>query len=242
MKDALDRGPPKGSRLVRIGIWTSAIGVVLVLLAGLVARAGLLSNISGMGAYAAGSLLLVIALVTAGLGLIRARGAAPVAAWLALAVALVVTGINADTMRGMGSRFHDISTDPANPPAFVAVGPLRTPDDNSIEYTGPAKAPEGVVPLLVPASTATVFAAALATVKDSGWTVVEAKEGEGRIEATAESGWVPFKDDVVIRVADIGGQTRVDVRSKSRVGRRDMGVNARRVRQYLEDLKAHLES
>ena len=75
---------------------------------------------------------------------------------------------------------------------------------------------------------------------DKGWTLVDANEAEGRIEATAETGWVRFKDDVVIRIQPERDQTRVDVRSKSRVGRGDMGVNARRVRDYLASLQGRL--
>jgi uncharacterized protein (DUF1499 family) len=47
-----------------------------------------------------------------------------------------------------------------------------------------------------------------------------------------------FKDDVVIRVTSASGIARVDVRSKSRVGRGDVGANAKRIRQYLQRLRA----
>lgn len=238
MRDALEPTPRKGTKLARFGIWTAAIGVVLVLASGLGSRLGLLSPFGGMGAYALGSLALLIALVTVGIALLRGARGAPT--WLALLAAVVVTGVNLNLSRNMGSPYHDIATDTANPPAFVAVATLRTPDENPVEYTGPAEPPAGVMPLIVSAATATVFAQALDTVADSGWTLVDADEAAGRIEATAETGWVRFKDDVVIRITDIGGQTRVDVRSKSRVGRGDMGVNAKRVRTFLADLQNRL--
>jgi len=41
-----------------------------------------------------------------------------------------------------------------------------------------------------------------------------------------------------VRVADVGGGTKVDVRSKSRVGRNDFGMNARRIRAFQEKLRA----
>ena len=85
-----------------------------------------------------------------------------------------------------------------------------------------------------------VFAGAKEIVADKGWTLVDASEAEGRIEATAETGWVRFKDDVVIRIQPTASGVRVDVRSKSRVGRGDMGVNARRIRNYLDSLQARL--
>jgi uncharacterized protein (DUF1499 family) len=40
-----------------------------------------------------------------------------------------------------------------------------------------------------------------------------------------------------VRVATAGTGSRIDVRSKSRVGRSDLGTNARRIRAYLERLK-----
>jgi uncharacterized protein (DUF1499 family) len=46
---------------------------------------------------------------------------------------------------------------------------------------------------------------------------------------------------VVIRIVTLpDGQTQVDVRSKSRVGRGDMGQNARRVREFLAALRGQL--
>jgi uncharacterized protein (DUF1499 family) len=44
----------------------------------------------------------------------------------------------------------------------------------------------------------------------------------------------------VIRIQPGRDQTRVDVRSKSRVGRGDMGANARRVRDFLSALQTQL--
>ena len=58
--------------------------------------------------------------------------------------------------------------------------------------------------------------------------------------ATATTPWFGFKDDVVVRVERAGTGSRVDVRSKSRVGRSDLGVNARRIRDFLAALAARL--
>lgn len=257
MKDALQAAPRKGSRLSKIGIWTALIGVVLAGLSGLGARAGFLAPFQSMGAYALGSLLLLIAAVTAGLGLLRSGGTAGTAStpatWLALLAGLAVTANNGMVMgqaRG-APGIHDITTDTDNPPAFVAVVPLREADaQNPPEYAGPGSGPEAAAaqkaafpdlqPLFVNQPANVVFAAARDVVTEKGWTLVEAIEAEGRIEATAETGWVRFRDDVVIRIQPGRDQTRVDVRSKSRVGRGDMGVNARRVRDYLDSLQARL--
>ncbi len=253
MKDALQSIPRKGSRLSSIGIWTALIGVALVALSGLGARTGILSPFASMGAYAGGSLLLLVALITAALGLLRSGGTAGTASrpatWLALLAGLAVTANNGLVI-GQASdapAIHDITTDTDNPPAFVAILPLRQIDArNPPEYAGPAAAAAqkqafpDLQPLQVSQPANVVFAAAKDVVTEKGWTLVDASEVEGRIEATAETPWVHFKDDVVIRILPGRDQTRVDVRSKSRIGRGDMGANARRVQDYLATLQSRL--
>ena len=60
-----------------------------------------------------------------------------------------------------------------------------------------------------------------------------------RIEAVATTFWYGFKDDFIVRLTPMSdGGTRIDVRSKSRVGLSDLGANAQRVRKFLESLKA----
>ena len=61
---------------------------------------------------------------------------------------------------------------------------------------------------------------------------------EGRLEATARTRWFGFRDDVVVRVRPDGAGSRVDVRSVSRVGRSDLGTNARRIRGFMDALRS----
>jgi uncharacterized protein (DUF1499 family) len=69
-----------------------------------------------------------------------------------------------------------------------------------------------------------------------GWELVAADSMAGRIEATATTPWFGFKDDVVVQVRPEGTGSRIDVRSVSRVGKSDLGVNAKRIRAYLADV------
>jgi len=78
-------------------------------------------------------------------------------------------------------------------------------------------------------------------VSDRGWKLVSINRQDGRIEATEKLAWFGFKDDVVFRVTETDEGTRVDMRSKSRIGRSDVGVNADRISQFLSDLEAQLE-
>jgi len=70
-----------------------------------------------------------------------------------------------------------------------------------------------------------------------GWTIKAENVQAGTIEATAETFWYGFKDDVAIRIQPAeGGGSIVDVRSVSRVGGSDLGANAERVKAYLTRL------
>ena len=59
----------------------------------------------------------------------------------------------------------------------------------------------------------------------------------GTIEATSSSLLYGFTDEVIVRVKAIEGGALVDVRSRSRLGRVDRGVNAKRIRAYLAALQ-----
>ena len=69
------------------------------------------------------------------------------------------------------------------------------------------------------------------------WKVIQADDYEGVIDAEAKTFWLRFVDDVRINIyLDEDAQTRVDVVSKSRKGKADLGTNARRVARFLRAL------
>lgn len=163
----------------------------------------------------------------------------------ALLVGLVVAWIPWNGMRQARSLppIHDISTDTADPPAFVAVLPPRADAPNSAEYAGEAIAgaqragyPD-LAPVALPAPPADAFAHALEAARAMGWEIVDADPASGRIEATDTTFWFGFKDDVVVRVRPEGDGSRIDVRSVSRVGGSDVGANAARIRAYIARLQ-----
>ncbi|MEA3018313.1 MAG: hypothetical protein QOI38_3035 [Sphingomonadales bacterium] len=75
--------------------------------------------------------------------------------------------------------------------------------------------------------------------RDRGWEVVTVDTGQGILEAVATSRFFRFKDNIVVRVRPLsaGGGSMVDMRSMSRVGVSDVGANARRIRDFLADLR-----
>jgi uncharacterized protein (DUF1499 family) len=158
-------------------------------------------------------------------------------------VAVVLPALNiASAVR---NPLHDITTDTTNPPQFSAVLPLRGtgPQINSTVYDDKiARVQHNVYPditsLDLNVTPAQAFDRTLAAARAMGWEIVASDPAQGRIEATATTFWFGFKDDVCVRIAPSGSDSRVDVRSLSRIGKSDVGVNAKRIRAYLAKIKA----
>ncbi len=84
-------------------------------------------------------------------------------------------------------------------------------------------------------------ALALASGGLRGWTLQEADEDLGIMRAEAATLVFRFVDDVMVRISlDADAQTRVDMTSASRVGRGDLGANARRIRRFFRVLDRRL--
>ena len=139
---------------------------------------------------------------------------------------------------------NDITTDTANPPVFVAVLPLRAGAPVSPDYPGAETAAKqqsaypDIRPVDLDLPPDAAFARALDIAKGFGWTIDATDAASGRIEATATTPWFGFQDDVVIRVMPTAHGSRVDIRSHSRVGRSDLGTNAKRIRAFIAKLAA----
>lgn len=157
---------------------------------------------------------------------------------------LVVAPVFATALAGVGvPQIHDITTDLQHPPEFVTIKTLRTSAHNPLDRLKPEDLAElqeegypDLGPLWVNRSVDQVFEQAVGLVKKRGWEIAAIAAEEGRIEATDTTPIMGFKDDVVIRIQMLGDRTRVDMRSASRVGKSDLGVNAARIRHFLNDL------
>lgn len=73
----------------------------------------------------------------------------------------------------------------------------------------------------------------MALTKNKGREIVADQPKEACIEAVDRSLLYGFKDEIVIRISVLDGGARVEMRSRSRIGRIDRGVNAKRVRSFL---------
>jgi uncharacterized protein (DUF1499 family) len=220
----------------------AAVAVLLLVSAGPGTRWGWWHFRTGLGflrwaAYAsiAGAAIAVLALLLGG-----ARGRAAVALVVAL-VALTGPLLFSRKVKTV-PMIHDISTDTDDPPAFVAVLSRRAGAANPPEYDGAEVAAKqraaypDIQPIRLDDAPARAFERALAAARTMDWEIVASEPAEGRIEATATTRWFGFKDDIAIRVRPEGQGSRVDVRSKSRVGRSDLGANAARIRAFRQKL------
>lgn len=224
-----------------------------ILAALLIGGAGPLYRFAGMtipqvfplmmyGTYAAGITLLLAFVWVVVAALTRSgRGLVLVVIGTVLSVGAALVPISMRAQAGALPMIHDITTDTANPPAFVAIAPLRAEAPNGVDYvTDPAlqeKAYGDIKTFRSPLPTGELFDKALAAAEALGWEIVASSREEGRIEATDTTLWFGFKDDVVIRIAaDETGGSKLDIRSMSRVGKSDLGKNAERIRAYLAAL------
>jgi uncharacterized protein (DUF1499 family) len=190
---------------------------------------------------------LVVSVLTLLLGRSRIEGRGIAIALVAFAVGGLIAYVpwHYDQVRQTVPPIHDITTDPDNPPAFVAAAPLRKEaGENPVVYEGARIAEQqrqaypDIQPLTLALAPAAAFNRALDTAQRMGWTILAADDAAGRIEASDRSRWFGFTDDIVIRITRSESGSRIDLRSSSRVGRSDFGVNAARVERYLSALRA----
>lgn len=140
---------------------------------------------------------------------------------------------------------HDITTDFVNPPEVTASRALRdtTQGMNSWVYAGDTiakqqrKAYPDIRPLMLAMPPDDAYRAALRAARDMGWEILLEDPAARRVEAVDVTKWYGFKDDVSVRVSPASGISRVDIRSISRVGGSDVGMNAARIRKYVAKLK-----
>ena len=207
-------------------------------------------------AAALGGVLALVALVWGSV----ARAGTLATSLLALVLAAGYCGYLASWVARASAAppIHDISTNLADPPQFRTL-PIRADnlegvpdgDDPALAVLPPIERLHTLQRRGYPdVRTATLPlppAEALTTVEDlvrsRGWTVAAVDPAAGTVEATDTVSLFRFKDDVMIRVRPApGGGSLVDLRSVSRVGVSDVGVNAERVRAFLQDLRAAVRS
>jgi uncharacterized protein (DUF1499 family) len=229
----------------------AAIAVVLLALVPIGWRAGwwqlrfsLLTLMPWAAYFGIAALVVSVLALLLGRSRIQRRGIAVAVAAFVVGVATAYVPWHYDQLRQRVPPIHDITTDPGNPPAFVAVVAARKADGvNPVAYEGAKIAEQqkraypDIAPLILALPPDRAFSRALDAAQARGWTIVAADPVAGRIEASDRSRWMGFIDDIVVRITPSDSGSRIDMRSSSRLGRSDFGVNAARIRDYLAALR-----
>jgi uncharacterized protein (DUF1499 family) len=240
---------PISHRLARMAFILACVGAVIV------AASGPLHRFLGLDIEAAIAVFrygfyVAVAGATLGLATIlptrpgdRRRGF--VAAFLGIVIGVAASWVPLRWFLQAQSlpAINDITTDLGSPPPLVATLPLRHGATNPPAYPA-SSAPlqkaafPDIEALVLSASPEEAFRRADQVATAMGWDIVARAPAEGRLEAVATSKWFGFRDDIVIRIRAQGTGSRIDIRSKSRIGEADLGGNVERVRTFLAQLKA----
>ncbi len=239
----------------RPAIWArrfAGFSLPVVALAIVIERAGVLEIVPGLATFAAALAMAFIAVLLALASLvgiwrhgIEGLGAAATALAIGLALLAYPSYLAVKAMRL--PMIADITTDPIDPPRFETIGRLRTRLANPVAYAGLYAAEQqrtaypDIRPLDTDASLQSTYEATMAVIAKRRWQVINTRppqqgRREAYIEAVARTPIMGFRDDIAVRIRAVGQGARVDVRSASRYGRTDFGVNAARIRALLADV------
>ena len=141
---------------------------------------------------------------------------------------------------------HDVTTDTVNPPEFIALTDPRPNSRNTLDYFGkgerqdwyPSRQLEfepysDIKPIISTLSPDEAYARALTVAEGMGWEIIGADPVAKRFEGTATTPIFRFVDDTVVVITATNNGSRIDVRSVSRIGVGDIGVNAIRIREFI---------
>lgn len=245
--------------------WVTILGVILAILSALAAilsgfghRLGWWHFTTGFSILSGAVVGALVSLIPSLWGALRTRprqgrkGFWQALLGLAISLAIVSIPLYWLLMARSVPPINDITTDTENPPTFSALLPLRANVPSSSHYDGPniaaqqQKAYPAIKPLDLPLNPKRTLNEALAVAENLGWNIIAVESNqtkkEGiRLEATDTTLWFGFTDDIVVRITPLSSGSKVDMRSASRVGRSDIGTNARRIRSFLAALKTRAQ-
>lgn len=242
----MTRAGPLARRVAFFSVVATLIALVLV-------RDPRADGAAALAALAAGLATALLAILLAGFAFVRvwregARGLGAALAGLFIACLVLAypayAGLRGFRLPGIA----DVTTDTDNPPAFsrsrlaFAARDGRYPPDPGPQARERQKAayPQ-IAPLSLDIGADEAFDIARKAAVNRKWQIVEAirpggRIGNGHIEAVSRSLVLNRPDDVTVRVRPRADGARIDVRSASRIGARDFGSNADRIRAYLDEV------
>lgn len=240
-------GKPAPYGLGLTGLLGSIIAISLILVGGLGFRFGWWHFLTGINIAQWGVYLSGVALLLSTWLLLNKRAASsPIrrVAFLTVAMSLIPVGIGGYWTYATNHypAINDISTDTEDPPVFWNMPNPSDYPGNSVAQLQREAYPD-LRPLpLHDIDMEQAWSLVQNAVHERGWTLVSEDADEGQIEAVAISLLFGFEDEVAIRITETADGPLIDMRSRSRLGRIDRGVNAKRITHFFNALKrAHAD-
>lgn len=240
----------------RLALWSKRLALFAgpVVAAGVVlGRTGIIMPIPAVAVLGAGlcvAALAVLLALTAYVDIWRSGAVGLVRANVGLLLGLAIIAWPAFVIARAYRlpAIHDISTDLREPPAFSRtraamdarggyVPAEATPDVREQQR----KAYPDAVPIVLELGPEETYQLVLQAAQQMRWRIIDrappsVRSGAARIDAIDRTSIMRFSDDITIRIRPLANQTRVDIRSASRIGSHDLGTNAARIRTFSDIL------
>ena len=149
---------------------------------------------------------------------------------------------------------NDVSTDLVDPPDFARSSRATAERNGLIHPEIPdswrqaqRRAYADLQPIVLDLEADDAWQIVQKAVAARGWRIIDqtrpgGRTGIGHVDAIDRTLIMGFPDDVTIRLRPLAGQTRIDIRSASRIGRHDFGANARRIQRFAQELQTQLDA
>lgn len=231
-----------------LSFFDALLAVTLIAIGIIGAHFSIVPPITGFSMFAFGFLLSIIGAIVGIVGIFMTRrperSAGRNRALVGTVISLVIAVPIIVTIHGHMKypAINDITTDVDNPPEFVFAqklqpDPARDMKYDKAKYAARQQAGYGQIgPIKERLDPSAEFKHVTEVVQAvPSWKITYSDPATNTLEAVATSKLFHFQDDIVIQIRPTpDGQSLVEMRSKSRDGKGDLGVNARRIRRFFD--------
>jgi len=155
---------------------------------------------------------------------------------IAISVGVLFLAVFFLVFQMLQNPINDICSDPRQPLTFLTSPPVSDYPSRLIQIQWELY--PDIKPLVVDATPDEIFPIVL-QIAEKEWEVVKIDAQNHTLQAVATTTMLRFKDDVVVRVEEVTEHnSRIQIRSKSRMGKSDLGSNANRIRNFYAKVKS----
>ena len=242
-------------------LWSRRVGVFALATTGVsigLARLSTLEPVSVLAVFGASLVLALLALLLAGSAAVviwrtGRRGTAAAALGALMAIVLIAYPAYFTYLTFRLPPINGVSTDLEHPPTYMISSKAREaragvtpPPESPAAAAAQRLAYPDLQPVLADLEPQQAYDMSVRIAKDLGWRLIDGTppnlRGDGHIDYIVRSPIFGFVDDITIRISPLSNQTRIDLRSTSRVGRHDFGANARHLRKFIAEAQDSLQA